>query len=298
MTTELKDVLAGVEEHDGLFVGQIRRPVNQYQQSKDSIHEDSTAQRLGLRGGTVAGTVHLELFPPLLLKAFGPRWFERGNVSIYFLDPTKDREEVRAVIEAPSSGAADIQVRAWIERPDGNKIGAGTAAVGSPSEPSALLARDLTRFPTGELRILADASVGDVFEEIDVCVSAEMMKSRLGVITDPIPFYESESPWGGPVVPPAALAWALNEPAARYLQSFRKTPVVGLWGATELRNINGPMLAEVTYRGGGRVLALGETPKTEYVWFESYLDDANGKRIAEMMMMTRLMKASSSLYQS
>ena len=67
MTTDLKDVLDGIEERDGLLIGQWRRPVNQYQQSKNSIHEDSTAQRLGLRGGTVAGTVHLELFPPLLL---------------------------------------------------------------------------------------------------------------------------------------------------------------------------------------------------------------------------------------
>ncbi len=96
---------------------------------------------------------------------------------------------------------------------------------------------------------------------------------------------------------PAAMAWALNEPAAKYLQSFRKTPVVGLWGATELRNVNGPVLAGVTYRAGGHVVALGETPKTEYVWFESYLDDNAGRRIAEMLMMTRLMKGSSPLYQ-
>ncbi len=297
MTTELKDVLEGVEEREGLLIGRLRRPVNQYQQSKNSIHEDSTAQRLGLRGGTVAGTVHLELFPPLFLKAFGQRWFERGNISIYFLDPTKDREEVRAVIEAPPKGAEDVQVKAWIERPDGNKIGAGTAAVGDPGEKSELLARDLTRFPPGELRILADASVGDKFEEMDICVTEEMMTNRLGVITDPLPWYEGESPWGGPIVMPAALAWALNEPANGYLQSFRRSPVVGLWGATELRNINGPMLAGVTYRGGGHVVALGETPKTEYIWFESFINDADGRRVAEMRMMTRLMKGSSALYQ-
>ena len=297
MTTDLKDVLDGIEERDGLLIGQWRRPVNQYQQSKNSIHEDSTAQRLGLRGGTVAGTVHLELFPPLLLKAFGPRWFERGNISIYFLDPTKDREEVRAVVDVPPAGATDVQVRAWAERPDGNKIGAGTAAVGDPPELSALLARDFTRFPQGDLRILADASVGDVFEEMDISVTDETMANRLQIITDPLPWYEGESPWGGAVVMPAAMAWALNEPAAKYLQSFRKTPAVGLWGATELRNINGPVLAGVTYRAGGHVVALGETPKTEYVWFESYLDDNAGRRIAEMLMMTRLMKGSSALYQ-
>ena len=35
-----------------------------------SLHDDATATRLGFRGGTVAGSIHLELFPPLLLKAF------------------------------------------------------------------------------------------------------------------------------------------------------------------------------------------------------------------------------------
>lgn len=296
MTAELKSILDAIEEGDGLYVGQWRRPVNEYQQLEGSIHDDAMAQRLGLRGGTVAGTVHLELFPPLLLKAFGPRWFERGNVSIYFLDPTKDREEVRAVVAMPPAGASDVQVRAWAERPDGNKIGEGTAAVGNPLEQSALLSRDLDRFPPGELRILDGAAVGDTFPDLDVIVPAEMMQNRLKVITDPLPWYAGESPWGGAVVMPAAMAWALNLPAAEYLKRFRETPAVGLWGAIELRNVNGPMLAEVAYRAGGRVINLGQTPRTEYVWYESYLNDAGGRRVAEMRMMTRLMKSSSPLY--
>jgi len=298
MTTELGRITDEVEERDGLYVGQWRRPVNEYQQSKDSIHDDGTAQRLGLRGGTVAGTVHLELFPPLLLKAFGSRWFERGNISIYFLDPTQDREEVRAVVGIPPVSTSDVQVRAWIERPDGNRIGAGTAAVGNPAEPSALLARDLGRFPAGELRILAGAAGGDNFPELDVSVPMEVLDRRLAVITDPLPWYRGDSPWGGAVVMPAVMASIMTRPATEYLKQFRQTPVVGLYGATELRNVNGPMLAGVPYRVGGRVVNLGQTPRTEYLWYESYVDDGNGRRIAEMRMMTRLMKASSPLYQS
>jgi hypothetical protein len=45
-------------------------------------------------------------------------------------------------------------------------------------------------------------------------------------------------------------------------------------------------------------LATGESPKTEYFWFESALDDQQGKRVAEMLMLLRFMKASSPLYES
>jgi hypothetical protein len=44
-------------------------------------------------------------------------------------------------------------------------------------------------------------------------------------------------------------------------------------------------------------VALGQSPKTEFMWFETALDEAAGKRIAEMRMLLRFMKASSPLYQ-
>ena len=72
---------------------------------------------------------------------------------------------------------------------------------------------------------------------------------------------------------------------------------VGLFGAIEIRNINGPVLIDHPYRVGGHVVALGQSPKTEYMWFETELDDREGKRIAEMRMLLRFMKASSPLYQ-
>ena len=33
-----------------------------------SIHDDATAERLGFRGGTVAGDIHMNQFPPVLLQ--------------------------------------------------------------------------------------------------------------------------------------------------------------------------------------------------------------------------------------
>jgi hypothetical protein len=71
---------------------------------------------------------------------------------------------------------------------------------------------------------------------------------------------------------------------------------VGLFGAIELRNVNGPLRVDEEYRVSARVVAVGQSPKTEYVWFDSAADDASGTRIAEMRMLLRWMKASSDRY--
>ena len=41
-----------------------------------SIHDDETAAVLGFRGGTVAGDIHMNQFPPVLIKIFGNEWFD------------------------------------------------------------------------------------------------------------------------------------------------------------------------------------------------------------------------------
>src|SRR5438477_7837203 len=127
MAQRLEDVTVA----DGRITGALRQSVNQAQNVKGSIHEDATASKLGFRGGTVAGSIHLELFPPLCVRAFGEEWFERGTISINFKNATTDREPVRALLDEPSA-KSDAQVRAWVERDDGMLVGEGTASVGSP----------------------------------------------------------------------------------------------------------------------------------------------------------------------
>ncbi len=100
-----------IELRDHVLVGPLRRSVNNARNIAGSIHDDATATKLGFRGGTVAGSIHMELFPPLLLKAFGKRWFERGTLSMYFLNATTDREAVRAFIKEPPHDASDGPMR-------------------------------------------------------------------------------------------------------------------------------------------------------------------------------------------
>lgn len=280
---------------DGVMAGPLRQSVNNSKQASGSIHDDATATRLGFRGGTVAGSIHMELFPPLLREAWGQRWFERGTLSLYFMNATTDREPVRAYLRQPPAGVADAQVEAWVLRDDGMQVAQGTASVGDPGVPTALQARPLERFEPGELRILANVQKGHRFEPVRVICSPEEQERRLGVTTEPMDWYRGEgSPWGKPPVLIAPLVQMLY--AKSVAQVRGGFGAVGLFGAIELRNINGPALVGEEYTCTGEVIAVGQSPKTEYLWFETGLDDAGGRRVAEMRMLLRFMKASSSLY--
>lgn len=284
-----------VRVEDGALVGPLRQSVNNSKEESGSIHDDATARRLGFRGGTVAGSIHMELFPPLLREAWGRRWFERGTLSLYFVNATTDREPVRAFLRQPPAGAADAQVEAWVERDDGMQVAQGTASVGDPGVPTALAGRPLERFEPGELRILASVRKGLRFEPVRVVCPPEEQARRLEVTTEPMDWYRGEgSPWGKAPVMVAPLVQMLYARSVAQLRGG--IGAVGLFGAIELRNIDGPALVGEEYTCSGEVIAVGQSPKTEYFWLETGLDDSGGRRVAEMRMLLRFMKASSELY--
>ena len=285
-----------IELRDQVLVGPLRRSVNSARNVRGSIHDDSTATRLGFRGGTVAGSIHLELFPPLLFRAFGERWFERGTLSIYFLNATTDREAVRAFVRQPPTAAADAQVEVWIEREDGMRVAEGTASVGAPDEPTALMRLPLDRFDPGQMRILRALKVGDQFEESDVILTPAAMAERMQEITEALEWYTGPSPWGGAIATPATMVQLLYASPIASLRG-KLGAAVGLFGAIEIRNLHGPVLVDHRYHVTGKIVSLGQSPKTEYLWFETALDDFDRTRIAEMRMLLRFMKASSPLYQ-
>jgi hypothetical protein len=141
--------------------GPVRMPRNSAQHVKGSIHDDATAQKLGFRGGTVAGSLHMEQFPPLLLHLLGPEWWESGGLSLYFRYATTDLEPVRCVAVAPPRvhGHGVRRIEVWMEhsKPGGapERVADGTASVGGLDCRSALRERlEFVPEPT-ELRILA-----------------------------------------------------------------------------------------------------------------------------------------------
>ena len=260
-----------------------------------NIHADDDAKRLGFQGGLVAGSIHMEQLAPLLVRSFGEPWLESGTISLYFLTPTLDGEGVRGVIGVPPEGASDAQVEVWMEKRDGTRICEGTASIGTPHELSALQAKALDAYPPGDLRILSKTRAGDDLPVVDTSVDDETLNKRLTVITEPMSWYTEASRWGGCVPTTVNQVNALMETAYAYLGE-RQAPAIGLYGAIELRNVNGPMLVGRTYRSGGTLRYVGETPKTEYAWFDTWADDGD-KRVVEMRLMLRFMKASSPVYE-
>ena len=292
MTTNVSDT--EVREQDGILIGPLRAPRNLAQSQRGSIHDDATAQKLGFRGGTVAGSIHMEQFPPLLVRAFGERWFETGALSTYFRNATTDGEPVRAFCEQPPRGVENAQVRVWMERDDGTLVLEGTASAGDPPQPS-MLARKLAEpREAGDQRILRELRPGAV-QPVHARIAGGEVAARLRAITEPMDWYTGASPWGGAIANPGLVVHLL-------VSLQRSIPVaragaVGLYGAIEVRHLRGPVFMDHEYEVSGRVLAIGQTPKTEYFWYESTASEPGGEPVASMTMMLRFMKASSPLWQ-
>ena len=278
----------------GYLYGGWRQPPNIWKDA--GIHNDEIARRAGMRGGTIPGTIHLNLFPPLLIRLFGQRWLEKGCLSFYYTYATLDREDVCAVVALPPGGRTDdVLVEARVEMPDGRVVARGTVSVGEPAEEPYVGSIRLEDAPRRELRILADLRSGmEIPARENVIVTQEELNKTLETITDTIEWYRGSSPWGPPVVNPATMYSVLN---AGFPPDTIK-PAVGFFGATEISLVDGPILVGVPYRTTGRVVCVGASPKTEFAWVDSELYEQSSRRlVAKMRHLTRWMKASSPLWQ-
>jgi hypothetical protein len=279
------------------ITGPVREPRNRAAHVSGSIHDDATASKLGFRGGTVAGSVHMDQFSPLLLEAFGPAWFETGTLSLYFKFATTDGEPVQAFVERPAPGAADAQVRAWMTTPDGTLVAEGTASVGQPGLPTALFTRDMRPADPSQLRILSGLRPGDSLGDLHTSVNGADQRTVIseGGITEPLDWYSGPSPWGGPIASPSRVVSLLyRDLLAKPKQEMG--PHVGLFGAIEIRFRSGPVFADQAYRVTGEVVALTDSPKTEGLWYDSHATDDAGRPIVDMRMYHRQLKASSPKY--
>jgi hypothetical protein len=228
----------------------------------------------------------------VLVRAFGQGWFESGTLSLYYTYATKDREDVRVIAGMPPEGARDSQTEVWMETREGKTVCKGTASVGHPGTPTLLDATEMTNAAPDELRILAGIEAGTRLPTRETIITPEHASERLPVLTEPLDWYTGQSPWGGPIAIPS-LAFA-----AMRVDFQIPVQAVSFQGATELRNVNGPVRIGVPYRAGGEMICVGASGRTEFFWFDAWLEEAEGgKRVAEMRMMRRFMKASSPLWQ-
>ena len=276
------------EAHD--IVGPFRVPVNSAAQARGSIHDDATASKLGFRGGTVAGSLHMDQFTPLAIELYGDEFWKNGNLSFYFRKATVDREKVRAMARA-----GEPHARLWMEDEAGNLIADATASCkGTDSDTAVqrLMESQDKSEPTG-LRILAKAKVGDEVTGLDVSVTRAALDRRLETITERLNVYEGEK-----AILPPSMAVALYRGSAQEKLYRTDGPAVGLFGAIELQAMGGILRADIYYKVRAKILALSESPKTENVWYRAWAaDPETGKDVHSMLMYLRYMKGSSAHYQ-
>ena len=274
------------------IAGEFREPRNLAAEIKGSIHDDATATKLGLRGGTVAGSVHMDQFVPLLLDHFGDAWLKTGGMSLYFKQATVDREKVRAFLSPEGDRA-----RLSMQNEAGALVCEGTASLGE--DPKSELRQRLEgqeRSDTAGLRILQRLKLGDLGEAAKTRQEASHTLDRVDTLTEPLAAYRGEDKrWNGVVLPPQACVQLF---ASVHRTNFDlASKAVGLFGAIEIQFLDGPLIADTDYTTRARILALSESPKTENLWYEVTLSDAEDKRpVARMLQYLRFMKASSPLY--
>lgn len=268
-----------------------RNPWNLSIDAKGSIHDDETANDLGFRAGTVAGDIHLEQFGGLCVEAFGQQWFESGWISMHFLQPTAHREPVDAFVDGEGS------VRdAGIDTPEGIQVARGNVGIGDAST-STLSTKDRRGVDPATLRMLRDVHPGRPTDPRRRRPFAADQRRRLDaeICTDPLGWYGDSSPWGGGIASPLTtcqlLVAGVTDSIAASCGDF-----VGLYGAIEVRHVAGPVMLDAEYEITGEVLDVADSPKTEVLWFRTRaVDVARPERgaVAEVTMMTRLLKASS-----
>ena len=275
------------------ITGEWRRPVNTAAHQKGGIHDDDTATDLGFRGGTVAGAIHMEQFPPLLLEMFGADFWQTGTLSMYFRSATVDREPVRCLTTEPERVGNIRRTNVWMEKEDGTIVASGTASCGGHDEKSELRSKLESIRPISELRILKNLEVGARCEDQRCFVENSFLDAQLGVITEPLSCYKTSNEFSGRVLPVTQVVRAFDPPEVALITEV-EPPFVGLYGAIEIEFINGPVLAETEYKGCGEIVGLSDSPQTEILWRDSIL--MTDKPIARMLKMDRLMKNSSPLW--
>ena len=267
----------GLKRIDDKLVSDWQQPINRWAELPNSIHNDAVATKIGMRGGTIPGTVHLNHFVPLIQDLWGMKWYEQGAISMYYTFATTHKEDVRAVMVNPTSGDS-TKVDAYVETPEERIVCKGSLSVGNTAEPNYVASLPLEESPRSELRILDRMNVGMACPERDDVVATEG---------------EGSGAYEGIVALPTGLFQMLQAGAP----TGTLKEAVGFYGATEIRTLKGPVHVDTEYRRVGKVMCVGASPKTEYVWIDSQLiDKPTGEAVAEMRQFTRFMKASSELW--
>lgn len=280
----------------------VKHPHNSSPMSVGTIHDDKVAEKLGFRGGAIAGSIHLDQFGPALVDTFGQEWFETGSLGLFFLHPLLDQEPVEGFvdIENATPPLRDARVTVTMKTPDEILVAEGSASVGAPHSSSPVSSRDRRSMSPSSLRILGKAEIGMPIGPVVVDPSEGDQRERVtsGMMTAPLDWYVNESPWGDTICSPLTVSRVMT--GEIFTAFSKKIGIgVGLYGALELNHVDGPMFLDEKYIVTGKLSDVSETPKSEVFWCEMEARRESNPEagiVATFTAMIRVLKASSPLY--
>ncbi|MCK1735840.1 hypothetical protein IVA79_18315 [Bradyrhizobium sp. 138] len=295
-------------ETGGALIGPWRQPRQMLQaQTYDahaSIHDDSTAQKLGFKGGTIEGPTHFSQFAPLGERLWGRTWFETGCLSAHYRSVCYEGEEVQAILSKPLPATRQCQIQ-MVKR-DGTEVLRGTASVGEPHAATALESRLAELKPLADPVILRDVKVAQTsrrqtvrmaFDQIMGDLYPFSLRQKLAVITESSPYYSSaDNPWRRPIIPMEMLS-VLFQYRSKDDPLPAKGPAVGLFADQEIRLVKGPLFVDEDYEVEREVVALSGSRRTESAWAKTRVFDKAGTLVATMLLNMATLKESYAPYE-
>ncbi|MBV9662194.1 MAG: hypothetical protein JO337_13655 [Acidimicrobiales bacterium] len=278
--------------------GEVRGPVREARNYlQGGLHSGEQARRYGFPdSGAIGANMHVDRFPPVLVEAFGQAWISDGWLSAYFENVAASGTHVQVVLAVDESGR--LGRVSLVDADREVTIAQGNAGLGSYGR-TELAERDLRLSDPSKLRGFAELTTGTVIgDEVRTASEAEQLgRIQAGEIDDALDCWsEASDEWGGVVACPSTVVSILfdstgRSPAASWVR--RKFPdAATMFGALELRSVGAPILLDRPYRVTTRVVGVGASPRTEYCWWDSEVEAADGTVVATARALTRVFTAS------
>lgn len=257
-----------------------------------SVHDDATAESLGLLGAPIEAPTHFSQIDPLAAGLWGQAWFERGCISSHFRTMVVECEQVQASLTTTSATSARVEAH----KADGTPVLAGTASIGPDHPETELAARRARQGDPGDLFVIDRLAVGMRGAEGDVVTMTHeevngsgypfSLAEKLARITEPHPWYTPEggaaSPWGRAVVPFEMISVLANKSGQGWPV---RSPALGLFLDLEITLVDGPVLVDQPYAMDREIVGVGQSRRTESYWTRSTLTDVDSGRIAAVVLL-------------
>lgn len=265
-----------------------------------SVHDDDTADSLGLAGAPIEGPTHFSQFDPLAHSLWGDRWFAHGCISAHFKTMVVEGEVVSAACEYSGGTVATIAAT----KADGSPVLTGTISVGA--DDTTELDERLGRLgDPGDLFIVDQLAVGD---RSSAPVTTRMdrgtpngdlypfsLDAKLEAITETSPYYSSDqNPWGRPILPMEMISVLTQKTGTDFPV---RGPAVGLFLDLEVRMVAGPVFVDHDYVLEREVVGVGQSRRTESYWVRTTVTDAEtGDAAAAVLLHSGVFKESYAAY--